>query len=131
MVTRKRDAPPLMKRENFLRATESAKVRQPAKEAIPGKRENGQLENLTEPLQMEFFRPTGKSTESSGNVKTPISPSSSRNKEKKVAEVQKPVVEERQEEAGSKIELGTILNFNKEVASHMVEASDWKSDMLR
>ncbi|XP_024887116.1 uncharacterized protein LOC112464390 isoform X2 [Temnothorax curvispinosus] len=102
MVTRKRDAPPLMKRENFLRATESAKVRQPAKEAIPGKRENGQLENLTEPLQMEFFRPTGKSTESSGNVKTPISPSSSRNKEKKVAEVQKPVVEERQEEAGSK-----------------------------
>ncbi|XP_071575483.1 uncharacterized protein [Temnothorax nylanderi] len=30
-----------------------------------------------------------------------------------------------------RIELGTILNFNKEVASHMVEASDWKSDMLR
>lgn len=30
-----------------------------------------------------------------------------------------------------RIELGTILNFNKEVESYMVEASDWKSDMLR
>lgn len=39
---------------------------------------------------------------SSGNVKTPISLSGSRNKEKKVVEVQKPVVEERQEEVGSK-----------------------------
>ncbi|XP_036145513.1 uncharacterized protein LOC105836553 [Monomorium pharaonis] len=116
---------------------------------------------------------------SSGNVKTPISPSGSRNKEKKVAEVQKPVVEERQEEVGSKlngnqnfpkediypikmiclklneflslriidrkninlrfsarnkrmrIELGTIVNLNKEVKSYMVEASDWKSDVLQ
>lgn len=30
-----------------------------------------------------------------------------------------------------RIELGTILNFNKEKASYMIEASDWKSDMLR
>ncbi|XP_039304402.1 uncharacterized protein LOC105196404 [Solenopsis invicta] len=142
-------------------------------------------ENLTD--EMKFFPPTDKSAESSGNVKTPISPSGSRNKEKKVAEVQKPVVEERQEEVGSKyiihvfrsngnqefpkeedvhhikimcmklneffslrivdrknislrfsarnknirIELGTIVNFNKEVASYMVEASDWKSDVLK
>lgn len=41
---------------------------------------------------------------SSGNVKTSASSSSSpsRNKEKKVVEVQKPVVEERQEEVGNK-----------------------------
>lgn len=38
------------------------------------------------------------SLRSSGNVKTPISQSSSRNKEKKVVQVQKPVVEQRQEE---------------------------------
>ncbi|XP_011882455.1 PREDICTED: uncharacterized protein LOC105570101 [Vollenhovia emeryi] len=136
-------------------------------------------ENLTDRLRMEYFPPTSKSVESSGNVKTPISPSSSRNKEKKVAEVQKPVVEERQEEVGNKandnqklpkedishikviciklnkflglrivdrrnislrfsagnksvrIELGTVLNFNKEIASYSVEASDWKIDMLR
>ncbi|EZA46408.1 hypothetical protein X777_00190 [Ooceraea biroi] len=80
---------------------------------------------------MKFFPSTFKLMNSSGNVKTPISPSSSRNKEKKVVEVQKPVVEERQEEVGSKIELGTIVNFNKEVAAHMIEATDWKSDMLR
>lgn len=39
---------------------------------------------------------------SSGNVKTPISPSNSSNTKKKVVEVQKPVVEQRQEEVGSK-----------------------------
>lgn len=39
---------------------------------------------------------------SSGNVKTPISPLSSRNKEKKVTKVQKPVVEKRQEEVENK-----------------------------
>lgn len=49
-----------------------------------------------------FTRITFDWLRSSGNVKTPISPSSLRNKEKKVAEVQKPVVEERQEEVGSK-----------------------------
>ncbi|RLU14793.1 hypothetical protein DMN91_012680 [Ooceraea biroi] len=88
-------------------------------------------EKSTDRLQMKFFPSTFKLMNSSGNVKTPISPSSSRNKEKKVVEVQKPVVEERQEEVGSKIELGTIVNFNKEVAAHMIEATDWKSDMLR
>ncbi|XP_011707329.1 PREDICTED: uncharacterized protein LOC105462436 [Wasmannia auropunctata] len=137
-------------------------------------------ENSTDWPQMEFFLPTGRSMESSGNVKTPVSPQSSlRNKEKKVAEVQKPVVVERQEEVGSKsnvdqdfpkediyhikiicmklnkflglriidrrnislrfsarkksvrIELGTILNFNKEVASYTVESHEWISDMLR
>ncbi|XP_072767279.1 uncharacterized protein [Anoplolepis gracilipes] len=136
-------------------------------------------ERPTDWLQMEFFSLTNKSAKSSGNVKTPVSTSSSRNKEKKVIEVQKPVVEERQEEVGNKlngnqdfpkedifpikviclklneflslriidqrnislqfsarnknirIELGIILNFNKEKASCMIEASDWKSDMLR
>ncbi|XP_014481881.1 PREDICTED: uncharacterized protein LOC106748151 [Dinoponera quadriceps] len=125
-------------------------------------------------LQTEFFPESAKS---SGNVKTPISPSSPGNKRKKVAEVQKPVVEERQEEVGSKskrdfpekdifyiriicmklneflglriidrrnislrfsaknksirIELGTILDFDREASSCMIEASDWKSDMLK
>ncbi|KYM97300.1 hypothetical protein ALC62_12033 [Cyphomyrmex costatus] len=51
---------------------------------------------------LEFFISTDKLAESSGNVKTPVSPSSSRNKEKKVAKMQKPVVEKRQEEVGSK-----------------------------
>ncbi|KAL6263690.1 hypothetical protein P5V15_003778 [Pogonomyrmex californicus] len=87
-------------------------------------------ENISDRLQMDLFSPTNKSVKSSGNVKTPILPSSSRNKEKKVVEVQEPVVEERQEEVGNKIQLGTIVNFNKEVASCTVEASDWKSDVL-
>ncbi|XP_070172060.1 uncharacterized protein [Polyergus mexicanus] len=137
-------------------------------------------ERPTDWLQMEFFSATNKSAKSSGNVKTLVSPSSSRNKEKKVVEIQKPVVEKQQEEVGNKstdnqdfskedicphmkvicmklneflslriidrknislrfsagnknirIELGTVMNFNKEKASRMIEASDWKSDMLR
>ncbi|XP_032662891.1 uncharacterized protein LOC116840380 [Odontomachus brunneus] len=133
-------------------------------------------ERSTGRLQTEFFPEL---VQSSGNVKTPVSPCSSRNKKKKVAKVQKPVVEERQEEVGSKsrikkdfpeedifhiriiclrlneflslrivdrrnislrfaaknkiirIELGTILDFDKETSYCMVEATDWKSDMLR
>ncbi|XP_067205215.1 uncharacterized protein [Linepithema humile] len=137
-------------------------------------------EKFTDQLQMKFAPAIDEQANSSGNVKTPISQSSSRNKEKKVVEVRKPVVEQRQEgEVESKlndnrdssgkntfhikiicmklneflslriidqknislqfsvknkrirIELGTILNFNKEVASYVVEASDWKSDLLK
>ncbi|KAL6434297.1 hypothetical protein ACFW04_006021 [Cataglyphis niger] len=139
------------------------------------------MEKKTDWLQMEFFSAPNKSTKNSGNVKTPGSPTSSRNKENKVVEIQKPVVEKRQEEDENnsrltdnqdfseenmcyikiicmklneflslriidrknislrfcaknkniRIELGTIMNFNKEKASRMIDASDWKSDMLR
>ncbi|XP_025157049.1 uncharacterized protein LOC105186829 [Harpegnathos saltator] len=139
----------------------------------------GANERSAEQLErMEFFSESAASR-SSGNVKTPIPPSNSRNEKKKVAEVQKPVVGERQEEARSRlgirrsfpeedifyiriicmqlnkflglriidrrnislrfsaknksirIELGTILNYNREASSCMIEASDWKNDMLR